>query len=129
MFARACQLPGKNKEKGLTAGSASVQELLTEVQSMKAMLVSKMASIYQNTSEEPSHSSPSIWSSPDDQDAVATALSPKLMKAQGGVTELLYEVVTLEVQSRLECHPPHDSLVQAQAGHLGSFRLSTLADR
>ena len=98
MFARACQVasPPKGKVEGTTK-EERVKELVTELDAMKAMLISKMANIYQSTSEDMSMSAPSIWSSPDDQDAVATALSPKLQKAQGGVTELLYEVVTLEV--------------------------------
>lgn len=94
MFARACQAASI---KDSVAREKPAKELLSEVRAMKSMLISKMASIFQSTSEDPEIRSPSIWSSDDDQDSVSTALAPKLMKAQKGVQELLFEVVTLEV--------------------------------
>ena len=92
----ACQIASIKTPSGK---DSKAQELLSEVQAMKSMLVSKMASIYQSTSEDPEVAAPSIWSNEDEQDSIRTALSPKLMKAQKGVQALLYEVVTLEVRS------------------------------
>ena len=39
----------------------------------------------------------SLWSSPDERDALDTALSPKLDKSRDETERLLYEVITLEV--------------------------------
>lgn len=93
MFARACQA-ASIKDAGKDSKAA---ELLSEVRVMKDMLISRMASIFQSTSEDPENRTQTIWSNVDEQDAISTALSPRLMKARQGVQALLYEVLTLEV--------------------------------
>ena len=90
MFARACQLTSK---------SQGTTELQREVGQMRKMLVGKLASVYSSARGGPDAVAFSIWSSPEEADAVAAALAPKLSKAQEAVERLLYEVVTLEVRS------------------------------
>ena len=89
MYARACQLANASDDRS---------ELLRETQAMRGVLEELLSSIYaHNNSSEGQGAESSIWVSPDESEAVSSALAPKLRQAAEGVERLLFEVVTLEV--------------------------------
>lgn len=95
MYARACQLATDSKDRS---------ELLGETQAMRGVLEELLGSIYAHeNSSEGQTSASSIWVSPDESEAVSSALAPKLQQAAEGVERLLFEVVTLEVSIPKYC--------------------------
>ena len=88
MFGRACKSLNKPEQAAIVA---------QEVTQLRHTLEDKLRDIIVKQLGRDSGKE-NLWISPDDVDALDTALSPKLDKAREEVERLLYEVVTLEVR-------------------------------
>ena len=87
MFGRACKSLNKPEQ---------VAGVVEEVQQLRQTLEEKLIDIYRKQFGRESGNE-NVWISPEEADALDTALSPKMDKTRDEVERLLYEVVTLEV--------------------------------
>lgn len=88
MFGRACKSLNKPEQ---------VAGVVEEVQQLRQTLEEKLIDIYRKQFGRESGNE-NVWISPEEADALDTALSPKMDKTRDEVERLLYEVVTLEVR-------------------------------
>ena len=87
MFGRACKSLNKPD---------SISSVAEEVGQLRETLEEKLKGIYiRQSGSNAEHDN--IWISPEEADALDTALSPKIEKTKEEIERLLYEVVTLEV--------------------------------
>ncbi|KAI8106560.1 hypothetical protein M9435_001103 [Picochlorum sp. BPE23] len=87
MFGRACKSLNKPDQ---------VAGVVDEVKQLRQTLEDKLMDIYKKQFGRESGNE-NVWISPEEVDALDTALSPKMDKTRDEVERLLYEVVTLEV--------------------------------
>jgi len=88
MFGRACKSLNKPDQ---------VAGVVDEVKQLRQTLEDKLMDIYKKQFGRESGNE-NVWISPEEVDALDTALSPKMDKTRDEVERLLYEVVTLEVR-------------------------------
>lgn len=88
MFGRACKSLNKPDQ---------VAGVVDEVKQLRQTLEDKLMDIYKKQFGRDSGNE-NVWISPEEADALDTALSPKMDKTRDEVERLLYEVVTLEVR-------------------------------
>eukprot|EP00889_Picochlorum_renovo_P001716 jgi/Picre1/28746/NNA_004145.t1 len=86
MFGRACKSLNKPDQ---------VAGVVDEVKQLRQTLEDKLMDIYKKQFGRESGNE-NVWISPEEVDALDTALSPKMDKTRDEVERLLYEVVTLE---------------------------------
>lgn len=87
MFGRACKSLNNPEQ---------VEKVTHEVTQLRETLEDKLKDIIFKQIGRTSGRE-NLWTSPDEMDALETALSPKLDKTKDEVERLLYEVITLEV--------------------------------
>jgi MoxR-like ATPase len=88
MFGRACKSLNNPEQ---------VAKVTEEVSQLRETLEDKLKDIIFKQIGR-SSGKENLWTSPDEMDALDTALSPKLDKTKDEVERLLYEVITLEVR-------------------------------
>lgn len=88
MFGRACKSLNKPDQ---------IAKVAHEVAQLRETLEDKLKDIMFKQIGR-SSGKEQLWTSPDEMDALDTALSPKLDKTKDEVERLLYEVITLEVR-------------------------------
>lgn len=86
MFGRACKSLNNPEQ---------VAKVTEEVSQLRETLEDKLKDIIFKQIGR-SSGKENLWTSPDEMDALDTALSPKLDKTKDEVERLLYEVITLE---------------------------------
>lgn len=93
LFSRACKCLSGHKER--------LEDLKADVAQMKQLLIDKLELVHITLESGFTEVRDNLWLSPDEGEALATNLLPKLQRTQEAVEACIKEVATLEVA--LEC--------------------------